>query len=278
MGVSVITIVSNRAQHLRQLVAGLERSNERPDELVVVDMGSTDNPESVTAICGAFPITTVGVDVAQRAPLPLAAARNLGARTANHSTLLFCDVDCIPSASTVDAHAVRVEPGVVVCGPVRYLERGWQLAADDLDPDSTLEDQSALHPARPGPLDVVDDDQHELFWSLLFAVDRTTWNRLGGFDERYVGYGGEDTDLAMIARAGGVKMRWLPTGTAFHQWHPSSQPPVEHVSDIVDNANRFKSKWGWWPMHGWLQQFAERGLIIWQPDADEASVARDTQI
>ena len=39
-----------------------------------------------------------------------------------------------------------------------------------------------------------------LFWSLNFAVRRTVWDELGGFDEGFGGYGGEYTDLAFTAR------------------------------------------------------------------------------
>ncbi len=209
--------------------------------------------------------------------LPLAAARNQGATVATQSTLLFCDVDCIPSADTVDEHARHADPDVLVCGPVRYLRQGWQLAASDPKPDISLELQSSPHPVRPAPERTTDDERHELFWSLLFAIERNTWNDIGGFDEHYVGYGAEDTDLAMTARANNVKIRWLPAGAAYHQWHPSSSPPVEHLVDIVDNANRFRQKWGWWPMHGWLQAFAEQDLIDWQPTAQIATLRHDTK-
>ena len=40
----------------------------------------------------------------------------------------------------------------------------------------------------------------------------------------------------------------------------SSDPPVEHVADIVRNANLFHERWGWWPMAGWLEAFDARGL------------------
>jgi hypothetical protein len=36
---------------------------------------------------------------------------------------------------------------------------------------------------------------------------------------------------------------------------------VQHVADIVANANVFADKWGWWPMRSWLDQFHDRGLV-----------------
>ena len=48
---------------------------------------------------------------------------------------------------------------------------------------------------------------------------------------------------------------------AFHQWHPVSRPPVEHVDDILRNAGIYRSRWGTTPMLGWLEAFEERGLV-----------------
>ena len=40
-----------------------------------------------------------------------------------------------------------------------------------------------------------------------------------------------------------------------------SRPPVEHVDDIVRNAEIFRRRWGATPMLGWLEAFEERGLV-----------------
>ncbi|WP_425466922.1 galactosyltransferase-related protein [Rarobacter faecitabidus] len=54
------------------------------------------------------------------------------------------------------------------------------------------------HPARPAPApgEIVAGGSYDLFWSLTFALSSATWQRIGGFDEGYCGYGGEDTDFA----------------------------------------------------------------------------------
>jgi hypothetical protein len=35
---------------------------------------------------------------------------------------------------------------------------------------------------------------------------------------------------------------------------------LEHVHDIVRNANPFRGQWAWFPMGTWLEALAERGL------------------
>lgn len=277
MTTSLITLVANRASHLAHLVAGVARGDERPDELVVVDMGSKDAPrdvvDAVDLDVNVVWVTPDELAAPSRPGLPLAAARNVGASRATGDQLVFCDVDCIPSRTLVGAYRRAIGRGGLCCGPVRYLERFWHRhdAPHPVVDDEVLRARSAPHPARPAPSHEHVDERHELFWSLSFGLDRATWERVGGFDESYVGYGGEDTDFGFRARAAGVDVRWMDDGLAFHQWHPVSDPPVEHLDDIVANARSFRRRWGTWPMEGWLQGFADRGLVTWSPTADDVA-------
>ena len=191
----------------------------------------------------------------------LAAARNLAARTAierGAEILIFLDADCVASGDLV-THYVRAlgaKPDAVVAGPVTYLKQG-ELRTVRPDP----------HPARPNPEpgELVAADDYNLFWSLSFAVTAQTWQRIaeafGGFDTGYTGYGGEDTDFARQLARHGIELYWVGGAHAYHQWHPVSSPPWEHLEDIVRNANYFHSKWGEWPMEGWLSAFEEAGAI-----------------
>ena len=109
-------------------------------------------------------------------------------------------------------------------------------------------------------------EDRRLFWSLSFAVTTPTWLRIGGFHPAYVGYGGEDTDFSEQAHAAGVGMRWVGGADAFHQHHPISNPPTEHLQAILRNAQLFHQRWGWWPMTGWLEAFARAGLVQYDRD------------
>jgi hypothetical protein len=94
-----------------------------------------------------------------------------------------------------------------------------------------------------------------------FAVRRTSFERLGGFDETFRGYGGEDTDFAFRARDAGVPLLFTGSTRAFHQHHAIHDPPLNHFYDIVANAERFHARHRFWPMEGWLDAFAGMGLI-----------------
>lgn len=215
---------------------------------------------------------TIEIDVPSGSALPLARARNIGAAEAlcqGAELLVFLDVDCIAAplllTRYLEAAISESSTPTLFCGPVTYLPHP---VADSISSDSLALLRNP-HPARPVPPDgeIVDGNDFDLFWSLSFAVTATTWRTLGGFCEDYLGYGGEDTDFARGARGKGVKLAWVGGADAYHQFHPVSDPPVEHLDDILINAQVFHRRWGEWPMQGWIDAFESAGLIAYQPDS-----------
>lgn len=265
--VAVVTTVTGRHNHLLNQRHALVSGDRRPDQHVVVAMGDSQIRSLLT---DEEACTVVELDVSE--PLPLAWSRNIGAAVAiggGARTLIFLDVDCIPSRGLVGRYAslVCTPPlrGNILCGQVAYVPDGIRYA-EDVD---LLAAQSTPHPARPR-LDadqVVATSDYSLFWSLSFALASDSWQTLGGFCESYVGYGGEDTDFGQCARRAGMGMTWVGGADAYHQYHPVSDPPVEHLDQILANARMFEARWGWWPMQGWLEGFESAGLIQYDPSS-----------
>ena len=229
--VGVAVIAANRHQHLERTVASLGRQTRPPDRVVVVDLGSS--PRLRDVLGGRPEVEVVELtgpgEGPGRGPWPLARARNTAAAALGTDVLVFLDVDCIAAPDLVATYerAAGAAPGGLLCGPVRYLRRGWSDDVADREPGlAVLEERSDPHPVRPAPAadELIVSGDHERFWSLAFGVVRPVWSDLGGFDEAYVGYGGEDTDFALRARAAGVPLAWFGGGTAFHQWHPGHPP------------------------------------------------------
>lgn len=76
----------------------------------------------------------------------------------------------------------------------------------------------------------------------------------------------ERTGLPLAAaRNVGAEAALVSGATAYHQWHPTQSPPVGHLDDILRNGALFARRWGWWPMEGWIDAFADQGLIRWDP-------------
>ncbi|MCJ2033077.1 glycosyltransferase family 2 protein [Methylobacterium sp. J-068] len=274
-GTTVITLNKGRDAHLARLLEGLARG-PHPEDCIVVEMGA--EPAPLTEL--GFPIRRVVLD----APgLPLARARNAGRRAATTEHLIFLDVDCIPSADLVPRLSADLEEADgLICCEIRYLPAG---AVADGWTESGLRAAGHPHPVRHFPESGRERSGNAgLFWSLAFGVRATTFDRLGGFDEGFDGYGAEDTDLAFRADALGVPVLFTAGGRAFHQHHLACDPPLQHFTDIVRNAERFHGRHGIWPMDGWLDAFAARGLIgpdwrttlsvLRQPTTEEIAATR----
>jgi GT2 family glycosyltransferase len=261
---AIVTTAHGRAQHLHRQLTGISSSARPPDVHIVV---AIDDPAVPEVVASAGSKARVVHCENGPGPLPIAAARNVGAQSAESygaELLIFLDVDCIPGRNMIGRYAEAVADPQhrdgLLCGPVTYLPPPQDA---EVGYPAALEPMTNPHPARPAPNDgdVTSSTDYDLFWSLSFALTPSTWRTVGGFCEDYRGYGAEDTDFAQTARAAGVPMRWVGGAHAYHQFHPVSDPPVEHVSDIVRNALIFYRRWGWWPMSSWLNAFERRGLI-----------------
>ena len=268
--VGVVTIAHGRHDHLLNQHRSLARSSRRPDAYVVVAM---DDPDIRPLTHDGLPREVVHVDRDARG-LPLAAARNRGvghALDAGVDVVVLLDVDCLAGAELVTTYAAVVgrDPHTVWSGPVTYLPPS--VGGYDLDRLDALDDP---HPARPAPApgEVLRNSDPNLFWSLSFALSADAWRGVGGFHEGYAGYGGEDTDFGRLVVRRGLSHGWVGGARAYHQFHEVSDPPVEHLEDILRNGALFSRRWGSWPMQGWLDEFEAQGLIAregrgWRPTA-----------
>ena len=72
--------------------------------------------------------------------------------------------------------------------------------------------------------------------------------------------GGEDTDFSFSARSQNIPLYKI-SALAYHQFHLSYSPPLNHLAEIVSNAEIFQQKWQILPMDKWLKQFADMGYI-----------------
>lgn len=260
MSVSVLTLVRGRRAHLVNLIAGLNISIRKPDELVVAYMQGAPHADLPPT---DFPVRAVFVEGDE---MPLAAARNRAAAEAVGEQLIFLDVDCVPSPALVERYAETAGwPGGIRLGEVLYLPAGAIDVAIDV---AALDRIGRRHPAKP-PIatdEIRPTPSHGELWGLSFALSAADWARAGGMDERYVGYGGEETDFAARLERTGVPMWWIGGARAYHQHHVVHTPAYQHFDAIIRNARLFRATWGRWCMDYWLGHFADSGLIAWEAD------------
>lgn len=251
--ISVCTLYSRRSSHLQNLIQGLIESKMHPLELVIICMNDS-LPELPST---PFQINSFTINSPHK--LPLAAARTKASFIANGEFLIFLDVDCIPHPDLVETFAYHLEnEDALYQGSIRYLNSQWRKkwnfetlyfdsAPNRLQGEELTANQRKIH-------------KYEFFWSLCFGIRKSTFSKIGGFDTRFTGYGGEDTDFSFTARLHKIPFYKI-SALAYHQFHASYSPPLNHLEDIVENAKVFNDKWNFLPMDKWLKQFAELGYI-----------------
>ncbi len=257
--VSVVTLAKGRPAHLRNVLRGLQMQSQPPAELIVAVM--QDTPYDLPEV--SFPVRQILVPGKE---LPLAAARNRGVHLATGDAVVFLDVDCIPAPDLVADYARALgELDGLLMGEVMHLPASATDEPWDFEGFAAVAER---HSDRRGPpasgIEICND--YRCFWSLNFAIRRATFLAAGGFDERYTGYGGEDTDFGKSLDRQGIPIAWMKGGLAYHQHHTHHMPPIHHLDSVVRNAELFEAKWGYRTMGHWLYAFKVMGLIDDTPD------------
>jgi glycosyltransferase involved in cell wall biosynthesis len=230
----IVVLVSSyeRPQHLRRVLHSLDCQVgvEGRFEVVVTDDGSTDETLEVVrkfAQRVAFP---VGLTTHPHEDYRLAQCRNEGVRASTAPYLLFLDGDCLIPPDHLWQHLARRSPGVVHAGFCVELD---ELTSEKIDiaavrtgafqefaPHCELQRLTRLdrksrfynllrHPSKP-----------KLFGGNV-GIYRTDYEAVNGYDENFVGWGGEDDDLRLRLRQSGRQIRSILRWTrTYHLWHP----------------------------------------------------------
>ncbi len=174
-------------------------------------------------------------------PVIQAIARNIGAQQAQGDVLIFTDADCIADRAWVSTLAARFEdPGVqLVGGGVIFPDDDYWTLCDNI---AILYEWLSAGARGKRPY----------LASLNLAIRRTAWERLGGFDERFVK--AEDTELSIRARLVGYDLYFEPQAVVVH--HPP--PSRNRFRHMVRRA--FES--GYWTMKAFSRYQEEVDLPL----------------
>lgn len=183
---------------------------------------------------------------------------NLAARAAEGELLAFVDGDLIPRRGFVRAVRRALLPGWFLTSkrlnlserfshhvlekavPVwRWSALRWlgtrprELVSSSREPNRLgvlLPVRDRRRPWRPELPDFAPP-----YWAYcFFALHRVDFERVNGFDSRFVGWGEEDVDLGLRLRRAGLRCGWPgPRATLLHLWHPQRRATSERNEALL---------------------------------------------
>ena len=227
---SLVIATYNRPAALDVVLRSVRVQRQLPDEVLVADDGSGEATRRVVRAHQAdFPVRLVHVWHEDQG-FRLAAIRNEAIRRAHGEYILQIDGDMLLHRRFVQAHTRFARRGSYVQGSRCLLSRALtaRILRERRDAVPLLSPglgnrQNAwylpwLSPLVRGPRDPDRRTRgcHMAFWrDDLIAVN--------GYDERFEGWGREDSELAARLIHSGVRRRNFKFGAvAYHLWHPEA--------------------------------------------------------
>jgi GT2 family glycosyltransferase len=194
---SVIIPVYNGVQTLPACLKALQAQTRPPDEIIVVDDGSTDG---TARLAQQFAVT-----VLSQANAGPAAARNYGARLAQGDILLFTDADCIPAPDWVERMAVPFADPTIVGAKGEYRTRQRELVARFVQQE--YQDRYDRMD-RQRQIDFVD--------TYAAAYRRSVFLDTGGFDSTFPTASVEDQEFSFRLATQGYRLVYVPGAIVYH--------------------------------------------------------------
>lgn len=224
--VSVVVTHYEQQAELDRTLAALRRQTRQPDEVVVADDGSRRPPR--------VPPGTRLVRQADHG-FRAAAARNLGVAASSGDVLVLLDADTHPEPELVERIVALPEalPEALVVGRRRHADLAGtdpSTRVEEVAPTRELPEPDWLRDAYDGTRDLLDADgsAHRFVISAVLACSRWWYDEIGGFDESFRSYGGEDWELAHRS--------WTAGGLLAHRrdavaWHDGPDAGVRSRDD-----------------------------------------------
>jgi glycosyltransferase involved in cell wall biosynthesis len=196
--ISVIIPVYNGGRTLPTCLQALQNQTQPPDEIIVVDDGSTDQTAAIA--------TQFGVKVISQPNAGPAAARNHGAQVARGGILLFTDTDCAPASDWIERLTAPFADPTVVGVKGEYRTHQRELVARFVQQE--YQDRYDRMVGQP-QIDFVD--------TYSAAYRREPFLAAGGFDTSFPTASVEDQEFSFRLAEQGHHLVYGPGAIVYHQ-------------------------------------------------------------
>jgi hypothetical protein len=216
--VGVVVLNQNGKELAAICVRSVQEATYASKEIIVVDNASSDG--SVPHLRGLFPDVTV---VANGENLGVTGGRNRGFREAARrgaDYILSLDNDARIERSLIDrlVEVAESDQGIGVVGPKTYADDGsgkLQCTGGRITYTQNVCSERGSGEIDRGQYDRIEDMDY--FPGCGFMARRELFETLDFLDERFYGYGHEDTDFCTRAARRGCRVVYVPKAVMWHR-------------------------------------------------------------
>jgi len=241
MKISIIITTFNRLRELKRVLEGLRYQSRLPDEVIVADDGSgPDTAAYVQAFIRECPYPAYHVRHADRG-FRAAKIRNEAIKKAQGDYIIFLDGDCIPNRHFVEDHLSLAESGFFFQGKRILINKKLSTCFSQTDVNSFarllkysfLRHISNTHHLIRFPLFPAGySTSHKGIKSCNMGLFKKDIVAVNGFNLDFVGWGREDSELAVRLYHYGLKRKDHPfMAVCFHLWHDENSREQLSVND-----------------------------------------------
>jgi len=241
--ISVVVTTYNRPDALCAVLEACFGQDDRNFEIIIADDGSTANTKAaIDALRARAPVPLLHVwqpDDGFRAAM----ARNRGTLASRGDYVVFLDGDCVPQRDFISQHRKLARSGYLVSGSRVLLSAPFttRILAEHIDLHRmTLADK--LRYRFKGDINKVLQlmltwpdaarESRRFSWRRIKSCNLGVWrsdlDMVNGFDESFLGWGHEDSDLVVrLFNAGVMRKDGAFATEVFHLWHREAQRDQE---------------------------------------------------
>lgn len=240
MKTSLIITTYNNPAALEKVMVSVRNQTRLPDEVLIADDGSGEETAAVVARFGSVASIPVFHVWQENRGFRAAKIRNEAIRRSDGEYLILLDGDCVVNRHFVSDHLRLAERGCFIQGKRVLVERGAVAWFDSCHANSAA---ALIRMALTGRISNV----HHLFRITIYpptlnrklkgikscnmSFFRKDIRAVNGFNEDFIGWGNEDSDLACRLFKYGLSKKVHPfMAVCFHLWHPTNK--------AVSNGNR----------------------------------------